>query len=218
MLRPNLQLAKFRKMTKMLSNLMKSKVCLVIYAMIAPALFAQATFPTTTLSSALTGWPAAHLPATNIFLGSTAAIVPGQNPISTSGIGEPSGHTNQILMVDTEAMCVAGSLNPNGSVPVRRGCQGTKTEGHNAGAVVWVGFPSYYALTPPSGACDPHVLEVLPTIYLNTGVVYDCVADVWVPIGLASDTKAEPGDAVWHAAVREREPWYKRLLKWFSGR
>ncbi len=101
---------------------------------------------------------------------------------------------------------------------MRRGCQGTRTEAHNAGAVVWVGFPSYYALTVPHGACDPHVQQVLPTIYLETSVVYDCVANTWVATGLASDAKAAPGDAVWHAVTREREPWYKRFLKWFSGR
>lgn len=196
----------------------KSKACLVIYAFAIPSLFAQAAFPTTTLSSSLTGWPAAHLPATNIFLTSNAAIVPGQNPISTSGIGEPSWHTAQILMIDTEAMCVSGPIAPNGAIPVRRGCQGTRTEAHAAGAVVWVGFASYYTLTPPVGACDSHLQAVLPTIYLNTGVVYDCVAGSWVPIGLASDAKAQPDEVVWHAVQRAKEPWYKRFLKWLSGR
>lgn len=179
----------------------------ILAVLLAPALFAQATFPTTTLAVALTGWPAAHAPALSVFLASNAAIVPGQFPISTSGIGNPSGHTNQILMVDTEAMCVDGPILPNGSVPVERGCQGTYVEAHNAGATVWVGFPSYYAITAPHGACNAPTLQVLPTIYLNTGVVYNCVNSVWVPIGNASMGLRSNG-LIWHARPA---PWYERL-------
>lgn len=177
----------------------------------ASTLLAQpATFPTTTLAKALTGWPAADQPATVIFLASNATIVPGQLPVSTSGIGDPTGHTNQILMVDTEALCVDGPIQPNGGIPVERGCQGTYTLWHNVGATVWVGFPSYYPITVPYGACNAFTQPVLPQIYLNTGVLYDCLprtaAGKWTPIGFAGT----PGGA------RTDQPWYRRV--WHSMR
>ena len=183
-------------------------------------LFAQATFPTTTLATALTGWPAAHQPALSIFLASNAAIVPGQNPVSTSGIGDPSGHTAQILMIGTEAVCVNGPIQPNGSIPVERGCQGTYGEAHSKGATVWVGFPSYYAITPPYGYCNAPTLPVLPTIYLNTGVVYNCVASRWVSIGNASMAPQSSGP-IWHAhPVKKvvRAAWYRRFWQWIGDR
>ncbi len=201
----------------MLNDIRKRQACLVIYAFLFPVMaVAQATFPTTTLRVALTGWPAAQQPATTIYLTSNAALVPGQNPIQNTGIGDPSGHTNQILMVDTEAMCVNGPVTPTGGVPVERGCQGTQVFGHSAGTTVWVGYPSYYASTIPRGPCNAPSLQVLPTIYIENAVVYDCVLGRWAATGSASTVKAPAGAAVWHAVDRPKLPWYKRLLKWFA--
>lgn len=175
-------------------------------------LLAQATFPTTTLATALTGWPAAEQPATVIFLASNAAIVPGQLPVSTSGIGDPTGHTNQILMVDTEALCVNGPVQPNGGVPVERGCQGTYTLWHNVGATVWVGFPIYYPITVPYGLCNAFAQPVLPQIYLNTGVIYDCLprtaAGKWTPIGFAGKPGGSPP---------QNPAWYRRVWNSMRG-
>ncbi len=185
---------------------------------LTPALFADvlpATFPTTTLNGSLTGWPAARQPATIIFLTSTSSLIPGQNPISISGIGTPVGHTNAILMVDTEAMCVTGQLLPNGGVPVVRGCQGTRVTGHSNGATVWVGPPSYYAGTIPRGTCDRYSLQVLPTVYIETAGVYDCVDGLWVYTGLASGNRSAKSVPVFHAAAR---PWYRRFFSLILGR
>lgn len=177
-------------------------------------------FPTTTLVGTLTGWPAAHQPATVIHLASTAAVIAGINPISTSGIGDPVGHTNVILMVDTEAMCVNGPVMPGNLVPVERGCQGTYVRGHNNGATVYVGPPSYYTLTAPAGSCDEHALPVLPVVYLNTGGIYNCVAGSWVYEGLASQSLTSSAGPIWHKGqvhAAKKDHWYKRFERWLKS-
>lgn len=176
------------------------------------AFAAPVSFPTTTLVGGLTGWPAAHQPSNLIHLASTAAVIPGINPISTSGIGNPAGHTNAILMVDTEAMCVTGAVMPGNLVPVERGCQGTAVTGHPNGATVYVGPPSYYPLTIPRGTCDVNSLPVLPVIYIETAGVYNCIDSFWVFEGLASKVKSN-SPAVWHAS---KKPWYKRVGDWLG--
>lgn len=164
----------------------------------------------------MTGWPAAQQPATVVYLASNAAFVPGQNPISVSGIGTPIGHTNQILMVDTEAMCVNGPLQIDGGIPVERGCQGTQVYGHNAGTTVWVGFPSYYPLTIPRGTCSRAIQPVLPVIYIETAGVYDCQAGLWVYTGLASQARAATAVPVWHVGARAPQHWYARFGSWLK--
>jgi hypothetical protein len=162
---------------------------------------AQAVFPTTTLKVALTGWPSATQPQLVVYLTSTAAYVPGQLPVSNSGIGDPSGHTSQILMVDREAMCIDGPIQPDGGLPVERGCQGSYMQGHAAGATVYVGFPSYYAWTVPSGACNAPTLPVLPTVYIQNAGVYNCIGGTWVYTGQVSGAG----------------PWYSRFGHWVVG-
>lgn len=178
---------------------------------VAAILAAQpATFPTTTLAVPLTGWPAAHQPAITVNLISNADLVPGINPIS-NGVGDPTGHTNQILMIDQEAMCIDGPVTPTGAVPVERGCQGTRVEGHAAGAIVWVGYPSYYASTVPSGICDVHAVQVLPSVYIDNGGVYNCIAGYWQYTGSTSGVTYFR-----RAAVLQSQPkaWYERMMWW----
>lgn len=191
--------------------MLKKTAILFLLPLIA---LAQATFPTTTLRVALTGWPAAQQPATVVYLASNASLIPGQNPISTSGIGTPVGHTYAILMIGTEALCVNGGITPTGGIPVERGCQGTRVTGHSVGTTVWVGAPSYYAATIPRGTCSRPSIPVLPTIYIETAVVYDCQGGVWVNTGMASRAKDSGGAPVWHAAPRL--PWYRRLTGWLK--
>jgi hypothetical protein len=170
-----------------------------------------ATFPTTTLAAPVAGWPSSQPFQNRVLIANPSLIIPGINPISTSGIGDPTGHTNQILMVDQEAMCVTGPL-VNGYVPVNRGCQGSYVQGHAMGATVWVGFPSYYPLTVPSGACNVNALPVLPVLYIENAGVYNCVNGSWLYEGQAS--LVTPGitwPPVWHAAPR-RKPWYRRVF------
>ncbi len=191
--------------------MVKRRYAGVLLFCIPPIFAAAIAFPTTHLTRALTGWPAAHQPATVIYLDSTAAVVQGMNPISTSGIGTPIGHTSVIIMIDVEAMCVNGPVGSNGGVPVERGCQGTRVTGHTAGALAYVGPPSYYVETAPSGSCDANSLPVLPVVYIDNAGVYDCVVGVWVYQGQAS--KAVVKAPVWHV-TRLRLPWYQRAINW----
>ena len=192
---------------------------LAALALLATSAFAAtATFPTTTLATALTGWPAAHQPATVVYLASNAAFVPGTNPVSTSGIGDPVGHTDQILMVDMEAMCVTGDIQPGGGIPVNRGCYGSPVQGHSAGATVWVGYPSYYPLTIPTGPCIAAQQPVLPVIYIENAGVYDCVLGNWVYTGLASHAFVDRSQPVWHIAKAPKKPWYRRFWAHIRGK
>jgi hypothetical protein len=155
--------------------------------------FAQASFPTTTL---LNGFDK-YYPGT-IGLASTAALAPNYPgfPVSTSGIGDPSGHTGIIIMIDSEAMCQMAA--PQGNyVKVDRGCQGTPTEGHNAGATVYIGPPSWYLQNTPGGSCVSAEQPVLPRPVIPGGQIWDCIpespaAGTWVPVGMTIKRVAPP--------------------------
>ena len=189
---------------------MLKRLCQVAVVTATFALAQPVAFPTTTLKVAMTGWPSATQPQLVVYLTSNAAIVPGQLPIS-QGTGDPSGHTAQILMIDREALCINGPVRPDGGIPIERGCQGSYALAHNVGETVWVGYPSYYAWTIPSGPCNAATLPVLPTVYILTAGVYNCIAGSWKYIGTTGPGVVPP------PYPPTGSPWYKKVLKAIIG-
>ena len=119
--------------------------------------------------------------STGIPLVSTANVNNPNLPVPSGGIGSPpSGQsTGWILLTEQEAMCVdyvAGR-----TVVAERGCQGTYTQSHAAGSLVWTG-PAYYyhPLDPPNSTCVATQALVLPWITLPSGNVWDCTGGTWV--------------------------------------
>ena len=190
---------------------------LLIGIVFTGALFAAATFPTTTLRIALVGWPSPKQPTEIVYLESNAAFVPIVNPISTNGTGNPSGHTKQILFIDTEAMCVSGPLTGSGGVPVERGCEGTSIGGHSAGSTVFVGYQSYYPLTIPYGSCSSVSINVLPVVYILNAGVYNCVAGTWTYEGQAGSYHPMMVHAPQNVSRAFCRPqWYRRFGAWLK--
>lgn len=152
---------------------------------------AQVSFPTTTLLGTIDKYYAG-----TIGLASAVALAPDYPgfAISTSGVGDPAGHNLIILMVDSEAMCQVAA--PQGNyVEVIRGCQGTPTEGHMAGATVYIGPASWYLQNTPGGACVSQEQPALPRPVIPGGQLWNCVGNTWVPIGYALRPTAKPTPA-----------------------
>jgi len=140
----------------------------------AACTFAQATFPSTTLSRAVTATYSGPLA-----VASTTNILPPGLPVEINGVGDPEGATMYVLLVDTEAMCVY-NVDKHNNVYVIRGCQGTQTQAHAAGAKVYTGPASYYSFNDPGGSCNPPAIRVLPHITLPSGNIWQCTGGVWV--------------------------------------
>lgn len=138
--------------------------------------FAQATFPSTTLSRAITAQYAGAIP-----LASTAGIQPPGFPVPQGGIGDTKfpASTQWMLLIDQEAVCVNSILGQN--VTGERGCKGTYTQGHANSELVWAG-PAYYfhPANPLGTTCVATRQLVLPWIQLPGGNVWDCTTGSWV--------------------------------------
>jgi hypothetical protein len=158
---------------------------------VAGICFAQVSFPTTTLLQSIDK----YYPG-DIGLASTVALAPGYPgfAVSTSGVGDPYGHTGIIIMIDSEAMCQMAA--PMGNyVKVDRGCQGTPTEGHNAGATVYIGPASWYLQNTPGGSCVSAEQPALPRPVIPGGQLWNCIppspaAGTWVPVGMTVKRKS----------------------------
>jgi hypothetical protein len=106
------------------------------------------------------------------------------NLASTAGINSFWTNPQTIMVIDGEAVCanfVVGSY-----VTVNRGCQGTNSQNHAAGATVYIGPPqAFYFLSPgvPGGACNPPLYQYTPYIVLNSGgnaIKWTCTGGVWI--------------------------------------
>lgn len=134
----------------------------------ASPLWAQTTINNTTLSAAMT--------ATQTFV--TVASV------TCTGC---TINSNTVIFVDSEAMCVNGSYVSGTTLPVTRGCLGSKAAAHginfpttNTLNVVFIGPANRFnggALNsgaPPISDCDRASIQFLPWIDTSTGWLYTC--------------------------------------------
>lgn len=140
---------------------------------------APTVLPTTTLSSAVTS------NQNYVFLASVSNVNGPSQPVSNGDIGNPVGASWTVLYIGTEAIRVTQTPGTSSQpVYVERGWQGTGTEAHNSGDLVWVATPSqlFYNISPllPAGACTRSSLSVVPEINIRTGQFSDCLGGVWV--------------------------------------
>lgn len=109
---------------------------------VAPLVHAQATTTQTTLAATAT--------ATQNFI------------VVTSATGFAAG---RVVVIDGEAMRVAGSYSSGTTIPVVRA--GSPTP-HASGAVVFAGPPNYFSSVEPVGPCTSTNEVALPRVVINT--------------------------------------------------
>jgi hypothetical protein len=163
---------------------------LTLFLIAAAISFAQITFPTTTLTNATTA-----MSPQPVQVGSVANIFP------------PNIYTgNTIILVDQEAMCVNSVLGL--TVSVERGCQGTWTQNHAAGATVYAGYVYYFKQIPPGQygqTCVAAQIPVLPWIVLPGAEIWNCTNGQWVLTNYGN-----------HASLGRHVSIWKRILGWFK--
>jgi hypothetical protein len=125
----------------------------------SPGLSAQATMTTTSLSAAIT--------------------TQSQNIIQvTSATGATVG---SIVYADREAMVISAI---NGTTfTVTRGQFGTFGQPHASGALVYIGVPSVFGSSEPTGACTATAEPALPRVVLGSGNAYQCTNGLWQLVG-----------------------------------
>ena len=133
-----------------------------------PALDAQASFTSTTLSAAVT----------------TPVTTPGGStpPSNLVTLASGTGVTRTTLLyVDRELMQVLSIAN-SPTFQVARAVSGTLISAHASGATVKVGQPQYFgnAEKPVGGACTATSELISPYINISTGRQYQCVNSIWV--------------------------------------
>jgi hypothetical protein len=159
-------------MKKLITSLM------LLAALCAIAGAAPTVLPTTTLSAAVTS------SQNYVFLASVTNVTGPSQPVSNGDIGNPTGASWTVLWVGSEAIRVTQTPGTSSQpVYVERGWQGTPTEAHNSGDLVWVASPYqlYYNVGAlPAGACTRASLSVVPQINIHTAVISDCLGGYWV--------------------------------------
>ncbi len=161
---------------------------LSLFVITAAICFAQITFPTTTLTNA-----------------TTAKDPQPIQVASVANIFAPNIYTgNTIILVDQEAMCVSRLL--NNSVYIERGCQGTWTQDHAAGATVYAGYVYYFKQIPPGQygqTCVAAQIPVLPWIVLPGAEIWSCTNGQWVLTNYGN-----------HGAIARHVSIWKRIFRW----
>ena len=166
----------------------------ILFLVCSVVAFGQITFPTTTLTQATTAKQAGPL-----HVASVANIFSSANQYPGNGsIGDPTGPGLTILLMGQEAACVLQVYPPQLSVNVIRGCQGTWTQNHSVGDLVYAGPAWYYKQLPPSGtSCTASQQTVLPWIVLPGGEIWNCTNGAWVLTNPGYTAKA-PAKKHWY--------------------
>lgn len=132
-----------------------------VFYLTAPHLGAQATINTTTLAAAATG--------------------SGTGPSTVTVASNSTMAVGQLLYVDREAMRING-INST-VISVTRGENGTIRADHANGALVFSGPPSYFSQSTyqyePAGPCTATALLSTPSIYTQSGNIYQCSGGFW---------------------------------------
>ena len=171
---------------------MKNTLKLLIGLIVVTALaFGQASWTTTTLSSAVTSYTGSP-----VYVASATGISNPAQPLSGGGIGTPAGAAFTYLYVDRELMRV---MRVSGTtVYVERGAEGTGSSPHASGATVYVGPGNYFALRAPSGNCTAANLTVLPLLEVGRGRWWNCPTSgfgsgVWITSGYVENEALTDG-------------------------
>lgn len=172
---------------------MKILKLLSIFALGVTLSFGQTIMGQTTLSQAV---------------GKTDKVI---NLTSVTGVSGAAANNQflTMLFVDMEPMNV---LSVSGTqVTVQRASQASRQVAHASGAVVWVGPPSYFKATDPTGACTATNELFLPLVNFTNGLVWNCGTNgVWTRLPsfqesgvgtvIASATTIAPTTQVFHVS------------------
>jgi len=155
---------------KLTFNALIVRVALIgaVVLLLAPPTWAQVAINNTTLSAAMT------ISQTFVTLAS----------VTCTGC---TIDQNTVIYVDSEAMCVNGSYVSGTTLPVTRGCLGTKAAAHainlpvtNSLNVVFIGPAIRFQQGvngsggPAMGACQRSAIRFLPWVDVTSGIVYTC--------------------------------------------
>jgi hypothetical protein len=156
-------------------NALMTRLALIVAVvlLLAPPTWAQSTINNTTLSAAMT--------AVQNF------VTIGSVTCTGCTVGRDT-----IIYVDSEALCVNASYTSGTTLPVTRGCLGTKATAHAINLpttialnVVFIGPPKRFqdgafgTGDPPAGACVRAQIAFLPWINMKTGALWTCDGYNW---------------------------------------
>lgn len=120
-----------------------------------PALAAQATINTTTLSAAVSATQ------TSFAIASATTVAAGQ-----------------VVYVDHEMMLVTALSGT--TLTVQRGYNATVGATHASGSLIYTGPPNYFSQNEVAGSCDATAQVALPHVVPASGNVYQCTDSIWV--------------------------------------
>lgn len=124
---------------------------------------AQATINTTTLNVAQTAT--------------------GSGPSTVNLVSASTVAVGQLLYVDRELEQITGTTPTSTIFTVTRGVGGTQRQDHASGAAVFTGPPSYFnqsaSLYEPAGPCTATAQISTPSIYVQSGNIYQCNGGFW---------------------------------------
>ncbi len=135
----------------------------LLYFTLPVSLIAQATINTTTLAAAQT---ASSSGTSTVSLASASTVAVGQ-----------------LLYVDRELEQISGTTATSTVFTVIRGYGGTQRADHASGAPVYTGPASYFSQSTyqlePAGPCTAGALIATPSIYVQSGNIYQCTGGFW---------------------------------------
>jgi hypothetical protein len=127
---------------------------------------AQATINTTTLNA--------------------AQSATGSGPSTINLASATTVAVGQMVYVDRELELITATTPTSTIFTVTRGFGGTQRQDHASGAAVFTGPPSYFnqsaVLYEPAGPCTAAAQISTPTIYVQSGNIYQCNGGFWAII------------------------------------
>lgn len=160
-------------MTPTINALRRLALIVAMVLLLAPPTWAQVAVNNTTLSAAMTA--------------SQTFVTVGSVTCTGCTIDQ-----NTVIYVDSEAMCVNGSYSTGTTLPVTRGCLGTRAVAHginlpvaNTLNVIFIGPAIRFQQGvngsggPGIGACVRANIRFLPWIDVTSGAVYTCDGYNW---------------------------------------
>ena len=106
----------------------------------------------------------------------------------------PPDFIQTVLFCDKEAMVLTQNINQLVAT-VQRGALGTTAKSHASGATVYVGKPSQYGLSDPSGAFNAPGDAYLPLVVIPTGRIWNNSGGTWTEVGGGSGLSGPSGSS-----------------------
>lgn len=163
------------------------------------ALAQQNTFTSTTIAVAILppGTAGGQQLVPVCFTVASTTGINGPNLTNNGPFGGSQSTIGSILLIDSEAIQVQSVNSVTDTVCGWRGYDGTRVEGHLAGALAWIGNPDWYSSAPagthPAGSCTIATTYAYPDIHLVDGTWYACSDNsYWAFAGPGTATLGAP--------------------------